>query len=83
MKPSAKNNPPNKIRSGDIIRYRVGATALMRMDKFDDLCGYRTYHGIHLYGDRISITSPNPQKATQAELKIWMSYKKERGRNEP
>ena len=36
---------------GKIVRYRVGHTALFRVDKIDDLNGYKVFYGLHCCGD--------------------------------
>lgn len=66
------------ISSGDVIRYRKGNTAIMRVDKMDDLCGYRTYHGTHLYGEKISVPADNCRRVCAQELRLWQRYKNER-----
>jgi hypothetical protein len=59
------------VTCGDVIRYRPGSTALMKVMKWDDLCGYRTYYGTHLYGEQIIVSGDKIQKASKEDLKAW------------
>lgn len=68
-----------EIKCRDIIRYRLGRTALMRVEKMDDLCGYTTYHGIHICGEQISI--PHSDKcriADKSEVSLFESFRSDR-----
>lgn len=68
------------ISCGDVIRYRPGKTAIMRVDAMDDLCGYRTYHGVHLYGENVSMPkNEHCRRANKEEFRLWCSYKVGRG----
>ncbi len=68
-------NHGNHIKYMDVIRFRNGASALMRVYKMDTLCGYVTYHGMHLYGERISIAGDQCRKANSDELKLWNEFR--------
>lgn len=66
---------------GDIIRFNNGATALMRIVKHDDLCGYRTYYGDHMYGEYISVSGSKCIKASKEEEEVYNSSSVERHRH--
>lgn len=61
-------NHGNHIKFGDVIRFRSGSSALMKVEKLDALCGYVTYHGVHLYGEWISIADKNCQIANKEDF---------------
>lgn len=66
--------PGHHIKYMDIIRFRNGTSALMKVHKLDTLCGYVTYHGVHLYGETISVSGPQCRPATVDEIKLWNEY---------
>lgn len=70
--------PEYKIKFRDVVRFRKGAYALMMVDRFDDLCGYRTYHGVHLFGENISVASDECRLVTKEEKELWDSYRGDR-----
>lgn len=71
-------NHGNAIKFRDVIRFRNGAHALMKVDRLDTLCGYVTYQGVHLYGERISVCGNQCRPATKEEIKIWDEHRGER-----
>ena len=67
------------IQCGDVIRYRKGATALMMVHRMDNLCGYWVCHGVHLYGEEISVPYEGCRRANAEESRDWQRYKYQRG----
>ena len=65
--------------SAKIIRYRAGATALMRVDKVETRCGYKQYIGLHITGEQIIVPeTPACREANEQEKKLWQSYERAR-----
>ncbi len=63
----------DKIFTKDVIRYRAGRTALMRVDYIDEDCGYPVYHGTHIYGESIIIpASDRCRKANDDEERFYL-----------
>lgn len=71
-------NHGHHIKYKDIIRFRSGDSALMKVKSMDTLCGYITYHGTHLYGEKISVSGHRIQHASKEDLARWNKYRGER-----
>lgn len=72
-------NRPPIIPQHTVIRFGKGSHAIMRILKYDTLCGYTTYHGVHLYGENISIADSGKCKpANKEDLKIWENFEGQR-----
>lgn len=68
-------NHGNHIKYNDVIRFRNGESALMKVKTMDTLCGYVTYHGPHLYGEEISIPENGQCKvATAEDMATWNKF---------
>lgn len=70
--------PKNEVNIGDVVRFRNGRSALMRLDGYHDHCGYRTWKGTHLFGEEISIVGNGMRKANKEELELWKSCQSDR-----
>ena len=69
-------NHGNHIKYDEVIRFRNGDSALMKVKSMDMLCGYLVYHGFHLYGEKISIAANDRcRKANEAEMALWKRHK--------
>lgn len=68
-----------KVKREDVIRFNKGSAALMKVMTQDDHCGYTTYHGVHLYGEPISIAhSDRVQLADKADRATWKLHEGDR-----
>ena len=58
----------------DIVRYRKGATALMRIDKIEGTGDMRRFYGKHITGGEHSCWASDCKKATPFESNLFKSY---------
>lgn len=71
-------NHNHHIKHMDVIRFRSGSSALMKVRGFDTLCGYVTYHGMHLYGEKISVSGDQCRLASKDDLRVWKEFRGQR-----
>lgn len=68
----------SEMKYGGVARFGKGPTALMRVDRIDELCGYHQAYGVDISGGYIHRATEKMVPANAEDLRVWQNYKHER-----